>query len=94
MVSGVQSSTSSTAYLKSSQLGSGSSVAQFKKEIQVGSEDSNVANSSAPKKTEASAKENLVPSSEKTDSTQLQARNDQETLQSEQTRGSLLDIAV
>jgi hypothetical protein len=94
MVSGVQNTTSSVAYLKSAQLGSGSN-ANFKKETENKPQETSAVPSPVEQLKETSAKDTSPSTSEKTsNNTQLQARNDEETLQTEQTRGSLLDIAV
>lgn len=78
-----------TAYTKSAQLGGGQ-PSNFKRPA-----DNDTAE---PKKTES---KETVRSTDKTDSvtraaptTEIQARNETETIQTEQTRGSLLDIAV
>lgn len=91
MVSGV-SSTGASAYVKGSQLGSGSSgSANFKKELTAGTESPSAADTlkKAEKPEDTSKTEDRPPQKN-----QLEAKNDNETLQTEQARGSLLDIAV
>lgn len=90
MVSGVQS-TGTNAYVRGSQLGSSSSgSANFKKEV-AGTESPSAADTlkKAEKPEDTTKNEDRPPQQ-----SQLEARNDNETLQTEQARGSLLDIAV
>ncbi len=101
MVSGVQS-TGASAYTKSSQLASsGPREPTFKKELQGGNEsDSATTAVRETLKTEEtkrsdSAKEAETKRDDTTKATtQLEAKNDNQTIQKEQARGSLLDLAV
>lgn len=96
MVSGVQNSLGATAYLKSSQLGSGSGTPAFKKQVTeqntqdpTKAQESRSAESAQTQRSTDSKDSQRAP-----DTTQLQARNEDQTLQTEQARGSLLDLAV
>jgi len=98
MVDGINSSVGSSAYVKGSQLGSGSSA-----RAKPADDDKSSAPASFVRETEtASAKppvedtRQAAPDRDKpdNDNTELQDRNQPSTLQNEQTRGSLLDIAV
>ncbi|MBU6235291.1 MAG: hypothetical protein KGQ41_05555 [Alphaproteobacteria bacterium] len=92
MVGSVQAASGSTAYIKGAQLGSGSS-ANLKR---VKSEESSAKLESAA----AELKEKIRSTDSKDSvtktaaSTELTSRNETEVIKTEQTRGSLLDLAV
>lgn len=93
MVSSVQNSSGSTAYLKSSQLGNSTPAGSFKKQVETPSLQPETAQPvREPEKAERSSESG--ENRDRDTSTQLEARNDNQTLRTEQTRGSLLDIAV
>lgn len=91
MVSGVQTSIGSSAYLKGSQLaGNKGDTGDFKRQVAGdGAEGGNVKNAEKTLRTTDSRESTASPKV-----TQLETRNDTETLRTEQARGSLLDIAV
>lgn len=101
MVSGVQSSIGSSAYTKTAQLNqSPQSVEQFKKQMQsTVKEGTSPDNETAPTQ-QSPLKEMLKPENQDTGftkqspDTQMENKSNVVTLQAEQTRGSLLDIAV
>ena len=94
MVSGVQNNVGASAYTKSSQLGSSSSgSSNFKKEVTAGTESPSSAPAEAPKKAEKS-EESSSTQTQTPQKGQLEAKNDNETLRTEPTRGSLLDISA
>lgn len=89
MVGSVQGSAGSTAYVKSAQLGSGSSAPVSKRDFSSAPEGAE-----PPKKTresEGNSREGLFTAKK---TTELETRNDESTVKAEATRGSLLDIAV
>jgi|GEM_PF-3162866 len=98
MVGGVDSALGSSAYVRGSQLGSGSSASRSKapdkeaSQVSFAAEKNEVtAKSPAEQLKEANA---ASTSNDNGNKSELQARNDDTTLQKEQVRGSLLDIAV
>jgi len=96
MVSGVQNNVGASAYSKSSQLGSPGardSSANFKKDVAAGTESPSAAPADEVKKA-ARPEETTKTEDRQPEKNQLEAKNDNQTLQNEQTRGSLLDIAV
>lgn len=98
MVGGVDSAVGSSAYVKGAQLSSGSRAPNKPAD---NSDKESAPVSFVREKDEVSSKppveETKTASSERSNDstkTELQAKNDDSTLRTEQTRGSLLDIAV
>ena len=98
MVGGVETSVGSSAYLKGAQLGSGSSAANRNKpaESTYKETESTYSTSNVSEKPSVASVKSASESSESApvQQTELQSRNDESTLRTEQARGSLLDIAV
>ena len=91
MVSGVSGSTGVAAYLKSTQSGSGSGAPAVKGDAAFG-RDTNV---EAPKKApEIVRSTDSSQSFTKASTSDLETRNEEQTIDTELARGSLLDIAV
>lgn len=98
MVGGVESTVGSSAYLKGSQLGSSSSASRNKPAeretapVSFVKERDDVSSTRSTDETKSAS--STSRDREQPQKTELQAKNDNSTLQTEQARGSLLDIAV
>ena len=87
MVSTVQNSLGASAYLKTSNAAPSGAQRREAQGVRETGE------TSAPRETERSTRSE-TRTTERPQPTQLESRNDESTLRTEQTRGNLLDLAV